>query len=116
MLYENINAPAFCPILFIVALAIKDNTFKAAIIQKPSDIHVYALKVPKHRGLLKLNWKDSMLDIPIFRVVERNVLGNQISLIKAFPYATLQDHMLSLGLYAGFEHCLVPYCLRRAAA
>ncbi|KAJ9634908.1 hypothetical protein H2199_008772 [Coniosporium tulheliwenetii] len=52
---------------------------------------------------------------PIFRNVERTPDGIRVSDSKALPYHKYRDHFVYLGRFAGFEHLLELYQVRRAS-
>lgn len=104
-----------CPVLQLLALALDDGAFEAAGIKAPSDI--YRLKIPDDREALHLRWKDSVLDLPIFRSTSRSLGMIRVS-DRAFKYSTLQSRLARFGVSFGLPlpMKLTPYCLRRATA
>ena len=114
MLHERDDIPTFCPIILLLALAFSDNAFANSDIKGPRDL--YSLHIEEGEYIIPIRWKDSIFDTPIFRAAEANYLGNMISETRAYDAAKLSSHMRDLEFNAGFEHVLMPYCLRRAAA
>ncbi|KAK6495901.1 hypothetical protein TWF481_002946 [Arthrobotrys musiformis] len=81
-------------------------------IKQPADL--FKLHVPSHLECLHLQWREDILEAPVFR--EAKSTGSEISGTEALSYGILQALMKNLGENAGYEEPLKPYNLRRAAA
>ncbi|KAJ9650093.1 hypothetical protein H2201_009318, partial [Coniosporium apollinis] len=67
------------------------------------------------RDVFRLRFKKEKEKQPIFRNVERTPDGIRVSDSKALPYHKYRDHFVYLGRFAGFEHLLELYQVRRAS-
>jgi hypothetical protein len=65
---------------------------------------------------MRVNWKLSMLKVPIFRQPVRTAMGFQTSKEKALCYSTYAYYLNRLGWEAGFEEKLTSYCMRQGTA
>ena len=98
--------------LLLLSLAFADQAFKATSLKSPKDI-IRLLSVPLQKQALQFEWKDSMLDVPIFRsLAESHVVHST----KALPYCRLLQQLKSLGAAAGYKGSVTPYYFRRGAA
>ncbi|KAI9763720.1 MAG: hypothetical protein M1839_006318 [Geoglossum umbratile] len=112
--HERDDNLAFCPILHVLGLAFADDAFASEWINCPEDLQTF--QVPSHLQSLPLQWKESMLEIPVFRRAVSE--GGQVitSPTKALQYATIANQNLRLGKSTGFKDPFRFYCLRRGAA
>ncbi|KAI9770756.1 MAG: hypothetical protein M1840_003006 [Geoglossum simile] len=92
----------------------KRNKGSPEWINCPEDLQTF--QVPSHLQSLPLQWKESMLEIPVFRRAVSE--GGQVitSPTKALQYATIANQNLRLGKSTGFKDPFRFYCLRRGAA
>jgi Protein of unknown function (DUF3435) len=114
MFHEWDDNLAFCPILHVLGLAFTDDAFASEWINCPEDLQTF--RVPSHLQSLPLHWKESMLEIPVFRCAVSK--GGQVitSPTKALQYATIANQNLRLGKSTGFKDPFRFYCLRKGAA
>jgi hypothetical protein len=63
--HERDDNLVFCPILYVLALAFADNAFASEWINCLEDLE--AFQVPSHLQSLLLSWKESMLEVLVFR-------------------------------------------------
>lgn len=102
-----------CPVLHFLALAFADQAFLNPHLT-PANLR--KVSVPAHQGKVKIPFKGSILDKPIFRAIEENGAGCRASDAKPMQYEDLRSHFKRLGERAGSEFSLHPYCIRRFAA
>lgn len=76
---------------------------------------IFDLRVPAERKVLRLKWKEDLLDRPIFCDFKSTPTGTCLLEWKAFAYGKYRDIFVWLGLVAGFEQRLELYQLRRAS-
>ncbi|OJD26944.1 hypothetical protein ACJ73_01667 [Blastomyces percursus] len=112
--HERDDNLALCPISHFLALALADGAFEAQGINSVED--VFRIRVQAPRNSLQLKWKQSMLNVPIFRRAMHTTEGVRISPDRALPYDTFNQYLQRLGRNAGFEYKLTPYCIRRGTA
>ncbi|KAH8145064.1 uncharacterized protein LAJ45_10975 [Morchella importuna] len=110
VLYERRDNPIFCPIMNFLALAFADNAFMEGGIKKPEDL--FALEIPDFKETLSINWKEDMLETPVFRRQE----GTDISRTTPMAYRDLNHYVGRLGVLSGYPQRLTTYVLRRGAA
>jgi hypothetical protein len=67
------------------------------------------------RDVLRVKWKEDLLDQPFLCDVRNTSEGVRILKEKAFLYAKYRDIFVRLGHVAGFEKSLELYQLRRAS-
>lgn len=105
--HERDDNLAFCPILHVFALAFADQAFESEYLQRPQDLHSF--RVNDDRGLLgiPLEWKSSMLEMPVFRKATDSTEG--------WTYDEARAHVSRLGRAAGFKDPLQFYQGRRGA-
>ncbi|KAL9049391.1 MAG: hypothetical protein Q9162_007245 [Coniocarpon cinnabarinum] len=112
LFHEREDNLTMCPILHMLALALADEAFEAGI-RSVEDI--YRLRVTGGRNSLELRWKESMLDVPVFRRLVSSKEGITTSSTRALTYNVFNKSLRDLGQRAGLRWPLTPYCLRRAA-
>ena len=61
-------------------LAFADDAFESSEIRSPEDI--YRISVPRHRNSYQIKWKPQILDVPVFRRIDRKHLAVCISLMR----------------------------------
>ncbi|KAI9855621.1 MAG: hypothetical protein M1824_005948 [Vezdaea acicularis] len=110
--HERDDHLAFCPILLFLALAFADEAFED--VSSPEALN--RIRVPPCREAIQFRWKNSMLNIPIFRQTESTVNGPRISPTRALPASDYAAYLGKLSLSAGLERKVTPYCLRRGGA
>ncbi|KAF8466893.1 hypothetical protein BDZ91DRAFT_724321 [Kalaharituber pfeilii] len=105
------ETPLLCPVLLTLALAFDDYAFK---VPDMTPTKLLGLKIVKEaRTSLHVEWKESMLDVPIFRKMQTNRV---LSPKRALDYNTAQEHVKHLGEAFGFRGPITFYCSRRGAA
>ena len=112
MFYDNDGNLVCNPVMYMMALAFADNAF-ANNFTRPEQI--YELVVPHESDRIRLQWKESWAQIPIFRDVENTPNGIRVSPTKPLQYMKHRHHFIRLGRTCGFEKTLEFYDLRRAS-
>lgn len=107
--FQMSSCPGQCPIVHFLGLAFADDAFKA--VRQPRQLGL--LHVPKGKHSLPLEWKESMLNIPIFRHCQQD---GTIAPSRAMMYDDLASQISDLGYRAKFRDVLRTYCLRRGVA
>ena len=80
MFYNNDGNLICNPVMYIIALAFADNAFENNF-NCPEEI--YRLVVPPESDRIRLQWKDSLAETPIFRDIENTPDGVCISWTKS---------------------------------
>jgi hypothetical protein len=115
-LHQRDDQLAFCPMLLFLALAFADDAFRD--VSNVRDF--FRLKVPVddnvQRQTLEIKFKDSVLDMPIFREISATSTGFTISDTEAWSYGSVRTLTKELGRSAGFKQDITPYDMRRGAA
>jgi hypothetical protein len=94
---------ALCPITAFLQMAFADGAFEA---ENLTPAKFFELQVPPGAPSLPVTFKPSILETPLFRDDDGDVL----------KYDAMRQHLIRLGEAAGFEHALKPYCFRRGVA
>lgn len=102
------------PHVFFTGLVFADRAFAAPNLKSPTQLSTLDIRPGLQQ--LKLLFKPSMLDIPIFRQSVKTLYGYEISPDQRLTYATLLSEMKAIGLIHGFLQPTRPYCLRYNAA
>jgi hypothetical protein len=99
----------------MLALALDDEAFEASTMQNIDQI--FQAEVPSCKNSRTLHWKESMLDVPVFRQPIRDASGTRTSLKEPRPVplhsSTTKRYLKRLGILTGFEQSLTHYCVRR---
>ncbi|KAI4132430.1 MAG: hypothetical protein LQ347_002588 [Umbilicaria vellea] len=111
--YEQDDNLIMCPVLHFLALAFTDQAFLNPHLT-PANLR--KVSVPAHQGKVKIPWKESILDTPVFRAIEENGAGCRALDAKPIQYEDLRSYFKRLGERVGSEFFLHPYCIRRFAA
>jgi hypothetical protein len=98
--------------MYMMALAFADNAFLNNF-TCPEEI--YRLVVPPESDRIRLRWKDSWAETPIFRDIENTANGVRVSRTKSLQYPKHRHYFIRLGRTCGFEKILEFYDLRRAS-
>lgn len=106
-IHEDEEQPAFCPIMSFLALAFADKAFKANELLNPGDLQRIQISSPLR--CQKINWKDSILDTPVLRQVDKSGVIQAC----AWKYSSFQKKLVQLGKATGFEKNVTIYCARR---
>ncbi|KAI4191879.1 MAG: hypothetical protein LQ350_008723, partial [Teloschistes chrysophthalmus] len=113
-LYENHTCPAMCPILHFVAIAFAHNAFHPRLVSaglNPYSLHNFS--TPDGRITIDFTFRDDILEIPIFRCLERSIEGIHVHPFQALSANSISQWTKRLGERAGFDHPFQPYALRR---
>ena len=104
--------PAFCIVSHILGIGFRQDAFHddCTTIQQ-----IFDLEIPAEREVLRIRWKEDMLDRPFFCNVQSTVEGGRALLPLAFPYWKYRKIFVRLGRVAGFEANVDLYQLRRAS-
>lgn len=111
-MHERDDNPVLCPILHFLALAFSDNTFRAPGLTPEN---FFSVVVPSQRNSIEFQWKESILDTPIFRRTENTTNGTGISPYRCLSDKVFRDQLQRLGFSAGYKDILTPYAVRRGA-
>jgi hypothetical protein len=84
-----------------VTQAFDDEAFKSRYLRTPEQF--WTLKIPSHKQTLQLQWKDSILDTPIFRNNDNITMR----------YDELREPLVRLGTATGYPEVLTTYYTRR---
>ncbi|KAK6531025.1 hypothetical protein TWF281_007851 [Arthrobotrys megalospora] len=106
-LYMYAN-PSLCPVLLFLALGFTDNAF--AELSEPSDLR--RLRIPDGRDGLELQWKETVMEMPIFRKTMTRSYNGKISDTDPLTTRDFRGDLANLGFRAGYEHRLHPRCFR----
>ncbi|KAF9729895.1 hypothetical protein PMIN01_11828 [Paraphaeosphaeria minitans] len=104
--------PAYCIVSHLLAIGFRQDAFHDGFstIQQ-----IFDLKIPAEREVLRIRWKEDLLDKPFFCNVQSTVEGGRALLPIAFPYWKYREIFVRLGRIAGFEENVELYQLRRAS-
>jgi len=102
----------FCVISHIVGLACNDKAFG---FPGTTPRMVFTLGVRSGLNCQPIQWRNEMLDVPIFRLLNPSDQGKGEKSDGPLPYSRYQNWVKRLGEETGFVQVLTTYCLRRAA-
>jgi len=103
-----------CPIVHFAALAFADNAFHPDLVNAgltPYNMHDFCS--PSGRITIDFNFRDDILDVPVFRRSKQNLKDVNVDPIKALSASSIAHWTRRLGQRAGFEHPFRTYCIRR---
>ncbi|KAL9130762.1 MAG: hypothetical protein Q9175_006943 [Cornicularia normoerica] len=106
------NNPIFYVISHIVGLACNDKAFRFLEITPRM---VLTLGVRPRLNCPPIQWRDEILDVPIFRLLSSSKQGEDEKPDEPLPYSLYHGWVRRLGEETGFMQVLNTYCLRRAA-
>ena len=95
----------------LLTLLFADQAFAAPGLTGPEEL--FRLRVPLGLNQQPVPIKDSKCGIPIFRRLEADVYGLQVSSTAAATDNWLRGQLVNLGEVTGFELPVGPYCFRR---
>ncbi|KAF2731443.1 hypothetical protein EJ04DRAFT_554701 [Polyplosphaeria fusca] len=104
--------PALCIVLHFLGIGEGRSAFRNdfKIVQQ-----IFDLVIPAERNMLRIRWKQELLDKPFFCDFDHTPDGGRMREVRAFPYAKYRDVFIRLGLVLGIEERLELYQLRRAS-
>ena len=102
----------FCIISHIVSLACNDKAFR---FPDTTPRMVLTLGVRPGLNCQPIQWRDEMLDVPIFRLLGSSDQRTGRKPDGPLPYGLYHGWVKRLGEETGFVQVLTTYCLRRAA-
>lgn len=105
-LQDDPDTPALCPLAQIVALAITDHALEG--IDGVEDLE--KVRPSKGRAFAKLAVRQSMRDVPLFRLL---LARKKISPNLIWKYGGLRKALVGLGERAGYAEKFNAYNLRR---
>jgi len=108
-LYE-VDDFIFDPVVCMIAIGILDNAFKLGF-ERAEDI--FKLRVDRRRQTMRLRWKASWENKPVFRQAVPTSDGVQTSKDEPLRYHTFLYYLQRLGMMAGMMKILNPYNIRR---
>ena len=108
-LYE-VDDFIFDPVVRMIALGILDDAFELGF-ELAEDI--FKLRVDRHRQTMRLRWKASWENKPVFRQAVPTSDGIQTSKDEPLRYHTFLYYLQRLGMMAGMMKILNPYSIRR---
>lgn len=100
----------FSPHVFLLGMLFSDNAFAAYNLTSPEDLS--RLDIPRDHQQLRLNIKQELDNVPLFRKVLRTSQGYKVSPTERLAYSTLLPWIRSLGQITGFAQVTRPYSLR----
>ena len=100
----------FSPHVFLLGMLFSDDAFAAYNLTSPEDLS--RLDIPRDHQQLRLNIKQELDDVPLFRKVIRTPQGYKVSPTDRLAYSTLLPWIRSLGQITGFAQVTRPYSLR----
>ena len=95
----------------LFGMAFDDEVFAAPGLTGPEQL--FRLRVPRGLNQLEVPIKDSKMEMPIFRSLERSYQGKKVSETATITAQWLREKMKHLGEVAGFALPVGPYCFRR---
>jgi hypothetical protein len=98
--------------MYMMALAFANNAFENNF---TCSGEIYRLVIPPESDRIRLRWKDSLAETPIFRDIQNTPDGIRISRTKSLQYPKHKQHFIRLGRTYGFEKILEFYDLRRVS-
>jgi len=101
-----------CVISHIVGLACNDKAFR---FPDTTPRMVLTLGVRPGLNCQPIPWRNEMLDVPIFHLLNPSDQGKGEQSNGPLPYGQYQKWVKRLGEETGFVQVLTTYCLRRAA-
>lgn len=102
-----------CPIVHIAALAFADDAFHPDLTNAGlTPYNMHSFRSPSGRITIDFNFRDDILDVPVFRRSKQNLGGVNVDPIKALSASSIA-YWTRLGQRAGFEHPFHTYCIRR---
>ncbi|KAL5404076.1 hypothetical protein PMIN04_012660 [Paraphaeosphaeria minitans] len=104
--------PAYCIVSHLLAISFRQDAFHDGF---STVQQIFDLKIPAQREVLRIRWKEDLLDKPFFCNVQSTVEGGRALLPMAFPYWKYREIFVRLGRVAGFEENVELYQLRRAS-
>jgi hypothetical protein len=107
--FTEVDDPIFCPITYLISLALADDAFEAPSLTTPERIFEHKVWGPVL--CTPLRWKQGILKTPIFCRDERTPEGPSLEM--ALPYSQFRNCLNRLGRAAGFKETLTSYCFRR---
>ena len=113
-LYENRQCPAMCPIVHFLGLAFADKAFHESLLGRGLSPHnLHSFTSPEGRITIEFKFRDTILDIPVFRAWHPQLNGTEIHPTRALSAGYINTESTRLGRLAGLPHSFRPYCLRR---
>lgn len=103
--------PVFCPVLQFLAIAFADQAFAADDLQLVEQLRNTRVEPPLRCQIF--NWKESMLDVPVFRQPVQVAEGLRTSPDRAWKYEHFHPSLKTLGLATGFKEIISIYVIRR---
>jgi len=110
-LYE-VDDLIFDPVLCMIVLGMLEGAFE---LEFTSIEQVFSLRVDPRRNSMRLRWKKSYENVPIFRQAVATVDGIRTSEKEVLRYHTFLYYIQGLGFMAGLMKILNPYNIRRGA-
>ncbi|KAH6869240.1 hypothetical protein B0T10DRAFT_553786 [Thelonectria olida] len=112
-LFYEVDDLLFDALILMLAIAMLDEAFDAGI---TSVEDFYRIRVRPPRRSVEFDWKEDILNTPIFRQPVRMNDGTiRTSDTEALRYHTYLYYLQRLGLVTGFLQILSPYTIRRGS-
>ncbi|KAI9893013.1 MAG: hypothetical protein M1814_000897 [Vezdaea aestivalis] len=102
-----------CPQVTFLSLIFLDQAFAAPELSSPEDF--FRLRVLKGLNEQRVPFKDSILNVPIFRRSQQTIYGTSISANDPMTYATLHAQIQTLGGVTGIDLPTGAYAFRRGS-
>lgn len=101
----------FCPVLQFLALAFADQAFATDDLRLAKQLQNARVQPPLNCQIFQ--WKESILDIPVFRQPVQVAEGVRTSPDRAWQYDQFHPSLKILGLATGFREIISIYVIRR---
>ncbi|KAL5370823.1 hypothetical protein DPSP01_014649 [Paraphaeosphaeria sporulosa] len=75
--------PTYCIVSHLLAISFRQNAFHDGF---STVQQIFNLKIPAEREVLRIKWKEDLLDKPFFYNIQSTVKGGRALLPIAFPY------------------------------
>lgn len=97
--------------VLMIAIGFLDNAFRDDF---SSVENLYSVRTTSNRGSLNLFWKESILNVLIFRYAGSDCLETSLC-VQPIGYYTYLEYLRELGKHTGFKAAITPYAFRRGA-
>ncbi len=103
--------PVFCPVLQFLAIAFADQAFAIADLLSPEQLQNARVQPLFHCQIFQ--WKESILDIPVFCQPIQVTEEMRTSPDRKWQYDNFHPSLKTLGLATGFKEIISIYLIRQ---
>lgn len=103
--------PVFCPVLQFLALAFADQAFATDNLRSAKQLQNARVQPPLNCQIFQ--WKELILDIPMFRQPVQVAKGMRTSPDRTWQYDHFHPSLKTLGLATGFKEIISIYVIQR---